>query len=134
VKEKTPDVFAVTVAVAAPVNFTVAPDPPDPLIVPVTVKVCVELKLAVLLAPLIVTAWLVGVKTKLALVGVTVYEPFGTEKLYTPDAFAVVVTIVAPVNVTVAPDPPVPLIVPLIVKVCAELKLAVLFAPLIVTA
>jgi hypothetical protein len=72
VKVKTPDVFAVTVAVAAPVNFTVAPEPPDPLIVPVIVKVDVVLKLAVLFAPLTVTAWLVGVKAKPALVGVTV--------------------------------------------------------------
>jgi hypothetical protein len=30
VKVYTPDVFAVTVAVAAAVNFTVAPDPPAP--------------------------------------------------------------------------------------------------------
>jgi hypothetical protein len=49
--------------------------------VPVIVKVCAELKFAALLAPLTVTAWLAGVKTKPALVGVTVYEPFTTVKL-----------------------------------------------------
>ena len=43
-------------AVAAPVNFTVAPDPPPPLIVPVIVKVCAELKFAVAFAPFTVTA------------------------------------------------------------------------------
>ena len=74
--------MAVTVDVDVPVNFTVAPLPPVPLMVPVIVKVCAaELKFAVLLAPLTVTAWLAGVKTKPALVGVTVYEPFTTVKL-----------------------------------------------------
>ena len=37
-----PDVFAVTVAVEAPVNATVAPLPPEPLIVPEIENVCVE--------------------------------------------------------------------------------------------
>ena len=75
----TPEEFAVTVAVAVPVNFTVAPDPPAPLIVPVIVKVCTaELKFAVAFAPFTVTAWLVGVKVKPVFVGVTVYEPFVT--------------------------------------------------------
>jgi hypothetical protein len=56
VKVKTPEVFAVTEAVAAPVNVTVAPDPPVPLMVPVIVKVCAVLKFAVALAPFNVTA------------------------------------------------------------------------------
>ena len=73
VKLYTPEVFAVTLAVFAPVRFTVAPDPPVPLIVPLNVKVCAaEEKFAVALAPLIVTAWLVGVITKPDVVGVTV--------------------------------------------------------------
>jgi hypothetical protein len=47
--------------------------------VPVIVKVCAtELKFAVAFAPLTVTVWLPGVKTKPVLVGVTVYEPFAT--------------------------------------------------------
>jgi hypothetical protein len=65
-------VFAVTLAVFAPVRFTVAPEPPAPLIVPLNVNVCAEVKFAVALAPLIVTAWLVGVITKPTFVGVTV--------------------------------------------------------------
>jgi hypothetical protein len=78
----TPDVLAVTVAVDVPVNFTVAPLPPAPLIVPVIVNVCAaELKFAVAFPPFTVTAWLVGVKTKPVLDGVTVYEPFTTVKL-----------------------------------------------------
>ncbi len=53
----TPEVFAVTLAVLAPVRFTVAPDPPAPLMVPLNVNVCAtEEKFAVALAPLIVTA------------------------------------------------------------------------------
>ena len=63
-------------SVAAPVSFTVAPDPPAPLIVPEIVKACADVKFAVLFAPLTVTAVLVGVNTKPALLGVTVYEPF----------------------------------------------------------
>ena len=71
--------LAVTVAVAAPVSLTVAPDPPAPLMVPVIVKVCTaEVKLAVALAPLTVIVWLAGVKVKPVFVGVTVYEPFVT--------------------------------------------------------
>jgi hypothetical protein len=55
-------VFAVTVAAAVPVNFTVAPEPPVPLIVPVIVKVgTAELKFAVEFAPFTVTARLAGV-------------------------------------------------------------------------
>ena len=64
--------MVVVVAVAAPVKVTVAPDRPEPLIVPLMVKACAELKFAVLFAPLIVTAWLVGVMIKPVLLGVTV--------------------------------------------------------------
>jgi hypothetical protein len=72
VKVNWPELFAVTVAVEVPVNFTVAPEPPLPLMVPLRVKVCAEEKFAVALAPLIVTAWLGGVITKPDFVGVTV--------------------------------------------------------------
>jgi hypothetical protein len=73
VKLYTPEAFAVTLAVLAPVRFTVAPDPPAPLMVPLNVNVCAaEEKFAVALAPLIVTARLVGVMGKPDFVGVTV--------------------------------------------------------------
>jgi hypothetical protein len=73
VKLYTPEAFAVVLAVLAPVRFTVAPEPPLPLIVPLNVKVCAaDEKFAVALAPLIVTARLVGVIVKPDLVGVTV--------------------------------------------------------------
>jgi hypothetical protein len=69
----TPEAFAVVVAVAAPVSFTVAALPPGPLIVPVMLNLCTELKLTVKLDVLMVTLWLAGVKTKPpALLGVTV--------------------------------------------------------------
>lgn len=82
-----------------------------------------------------VTVWLAGVMIYPALLGVTVYEPFVRPlKVYAPEAFAVVVAPEVPFRVTVAPLPPVPLMVPLMVKVCAaELKFAVALAPLIVT-
>jgi hypothetical protein len=52
----------VVLAVAAPVSLTVAPLLPVPVMVPEMVKVCTaELKLAVTLAVLSVTARLVGV-------------------------------------------------------------------------
>jgi len=55
--------------------------------------------------------------------------------VYAPEDFAVVVAVADPVSLTVAPEPPVPLMVPVMAKVCtAELKFAVLLAPLIVTA
>ena len=73
VKVNWPEPFAVTVAVFVPVNFTVAtPWPPFLLMVPLRVKVCAEEKFAVALAPLIVTARLVGVIAKPDFVGVTV--------------------------------------------------------------
>ena len=61
-----------TLAVFAPVRFTVATEPPAPLIVPLSVNVCAEEKFTVAFAPLIVTAWLVGVIRKPDFVGVTV--------------------------------------------------------------
>lgn len=55
-----PEESAVTVAVAAPVNLTVAPEPL--LTVPDMEKVCtIEVKFAEVLAPFTVTALLVGV-------------------------------------------------------------------------
>jgi hypothetical protein len=48
----TPEAFAVTVAVDVPVNLTVAPLPPDPLIVPVIENVCGAVAVAVKFAPL----------------------------------------------------------------------------------
>jgi hypothetical protein len=99
------------------------------------VNVGVELKFAVAFAPFTVIAWFGGVKAKPLFVGVTVYEPFSTPvKVYTPDVLAVTVAVAAPVNFTVAPDPPVPPIVPVMVKVGAELKFAVVFAPFTVIA
>ena len=71
VNEYAPEAFAVTVAVAAPVNCTVAPLPPVPLMVPLIVNVSVA-KFAVAFALLIVTAALAGVKLKPVLLGVTV--------------------------------------------------------------
>ncbi len=65
--------MAVVVAVDVPVSLTVAPEPPVPLIVPLIVNVCaVEVKLAVTLAPLTVTARFVGVKVNPLLLGATV--------------------------------------------------------------
>jgi hypothetical protein len=75
-------------------------------------------KFAVAFAPLTVTAWFAGVKVKPVLLGVTVYEPFAMpEKVYAPEVSAVADAVAAPVNATVAPGPPAPLIVPEIVKV-----------------
>jgi hypothetical protein len=83
-----------------------------------------------------VTDWLVGVMMYPVLLGVTVYEPFARPlKVYAPEEFAVVVAVADPASLTVAPDPPVPVMVPVMVKVCtAELKFAVLLPPLTVTA
>ena len=58
-KVNVPVELAVTVAVAAPVSFTVAPEPP--LMVPEMEKVCTaDVKFAVAFAPLTVTVWLAG--------------------------------------------------------------------------
>jgi hypothetical protein len=128
-------VLAVTVAVEVPVSFTVAPFPPAPEIVPEMVNTCTaEVKFAVTLAVVIVTALFVGVNVYPDLAGVTVYAPATrVEKVYTPEEFAVVVAVAAPVRVTVAPFPPAPLIVPERVNTGAELKLAVTFAVVMVT-
>ena len=124
-------VLAVAVLLDAPVNWTVAPLPPAPLIVPLIVKFCAEVKFAVAFAPFTVAGRFGGVNEKPLLIGVTVYEPFANpENVYPPEAFAVTVAVDVPIRLTVAPLPPVPLIVPVIVKVCAmELKFAVAFAP-----
>ena len=66
-----PVVLAVVDAVDVPVNRTVAPFPPVPLIVPLIVYVTVA-KFAVAFALLIVTARLAGVNVKPVLLGVTV--------------------------------------------------------------
>ena len=49
--------------------------------------------------------------------------------MYAPAALAVTVAVDVPVNLTVAPLPPVPLIVPEIEKVCGAIAVAVKFAP-----
>ncbi len=60
----------------------------------------------VTLAPLSATCRLVGEKVSDAPLGVKVYEPFASpEKLYAPDASAVVVWFAAPLSATCAPDP-----------------------------
>jgi hypothetical protein len=69
VKLYAPDAFAVTVAADAPVNLTVAPEPPGPLIVPEIENVCgavaVDVKLMpVTLAALIVAACDAGLNVK----------------------------------------------------------------------
>jgi hypothetical protein len=126
-----PLVLAVNVWLDDPVNWTVAPLPPVPLIVPLIMKFCAVVKFAVAFAPFTVTDKLGGVNEKPLFVGVTVYVPFANpENVYPPKAFAVTVAVDVPLRLTVAPLPPVPLIVPLIMKVCAvELKFAVAFAP-----
>jgi hypothetical protein len=75
VKLKLPDPSAVTVALAVPLNVTVAALPL--LIVPKILQlIAVAVKFtAVALAPLIVTARFTGLKVKPVLLGVTVYEP-----------------------------------------------------------
>jgi hypothetical protein len=66
-----PDASALTLALAAPLNVTLAPLPP--VIVPEMLQVAVAVKLlAVTLAPLIVIVWLAGLMVKPLLLGVTV--------------------------------------------------------------
>ena len=84
-----------------------------------------------------VTLWLAALNVNPLLLGVTVYDPFANPvKLYPPEPFAVVVAEDVPLNVTVAPFPPLPLIVPEIVNVCGTAVDAtapnVTFAPLTV--
>ena len=76
-KVYTPEAFAVTVAVDVPVTLTVAPLPPDPLIVPVIENVCgavaVDAKFApVTLAVVIYSASDAGLNVKPVWLGVTV--------------------------------------------------------------
>ena len=111
VKLYTPEVFAVTLAVLAPVRFTVAPDPPAPLMVPLNVNVVpVPVKARPSAWPLLmVTDWLAGENDAPLADGVTVYVPFANplkEKL--PELFVVTVALEPPLKVTVAPAAPVP--------------------------
>jgi hypothetical protein len=51
-----------------------------------------------------------------ALLGVTVYDPFAKLlNVYAPEELAVVVAVAEPVSLTLAPEPPPPLMVPLMV-------------------
>ena len=70
-----PEVSAVVEALAAPLKVTV--DPLPPVIVPEMLQViAVAVKFtAFALAPLMVTAWLTGLKVKPDLLGVIMYEP-----------------------------------------------------------
>ena len=115
VKLYKPEASAVVLAVLAPVRFTVAPEPPAPLIVPLTVYVPA--------APanerpsawplLMVAVWFAGEKVAPLAVGVTVYVPLASplkEKL--PELSAVTVLFAAPLRVIVAPAAPVPERVP----------------------
>src|ERR1700742_2990510 len=68
-------------------------------------------------------------KVKPVWLGVTAYVPFAKPvKVYAPAAFAVTVAVDAPVNFTVAPLPPVPLMVPEIEEVCGAVAFDVKFA------
>ena len=56
--------------------------------------------------------------------------PFASPvNVYTPEAFAATVAVDVPVRLTVAPLPPVPLIVPEIEKVVGAVAVEVKFAP-----
>ncbi len=107
-----------TLAVLAPVRFTVAPEPPAPLIVPLTVNVpTAPVNERPSAWPLLMVAgWLAGEKVAPLAVGVTVYVPFARpskEKL--PKLSAVTVALPAPLSFTVAPAAPVPERVPAMV-------------------
>jgi hypothetical protein len=135
VKLYAPDALAVAVAVDAPVNLTVAPEPPDPLIVPEIENVCCVVALDVKLMPVTLAALTVatcdvGLNVNPVCVGVTVYAPFARPvKVNAPEAPAFVVAEPAPLRVIVVPEPPDPLIVPEIENVCAAVAVAVKFAP-----
>ena len=118
------------VAPAAPLRVTVAPLPPlVGVIVPEMLKVAAA-AFAVKLTPvtfavLIVADALVGVNVNPLWLGVMAYVPFASPlKVKAPDAFAVVVWLAAPLRVSVVPDPPVPLTVPVIVNVCGATAVA----------
>ena len=125
--------------------MTVAPLPPlAGVIVPEMLKVAAaaaEVKfMPVTFAVPIVADWLLGLKVKPLWLGVIAYVPFANpEKVKTPEAFAVVVALAAPLRVNVVPEPPVPLTVPEMENVCGavavEVKLTpVMFAAVIVSA
>src|SRR5579863_6845210 len=108
-----------------------------PEILQVGIAVAVKL-IPVRLAPLTVTAWLVGLNVNPLLPGLTVYAPFTKfAKLKFPDASAVVVAVACPLNVTVAPLPPAAgLMVPEMVQVATEVAVKLIplaLAPLITT-
>jgi hypothetical protein len=109
-KLKLPDASAVVVALLVPLSVTVVPLPADEgLTVPERLQVwAVAVKVTPLtFAPLTVTARDKGLKLNPALLGVTVYGPLlSPEKLKLPDGSAVVVALLVPLSVTVAPLPP----------------------------
>src|SRR4051794_24559751 len=77
--------------------------------VPEIMKVgtAVAVKSAVTMAPLIVTARLVGVNVKPLFDGATVYDPLDRPlNVYRPDESAVTVAVAAPVRATNDPAPP----------------------------
>jgi hypothetical protein len=127
VKVYAPALFAVVVALAAPLSVTVAPLPPfTGLIVPEMLNVGAVCGVAVKFTPvtfarLTVTFWLTGLNVNPVLLGVSVYVPLGNPvKVYAPALLVVVVTLAAPLSVTVAPAPPVVgLIVPEMLNVSA---------------
>jgi hypothetical protein len=75
----------------------------------------------VMLADVIVAVCVLGLNVNPALLGVTAYVPAANPpKLYAPELLALVVALVAPLKVTVAPLPPVAgVTAPEIPKVCA---------------
>ncbi len=77
VKVKTPDAFAVVVALAVPLRLSVVPEAPEPLTVPVMEKVCGAVAVAVKLAPVMLAVEIVsgseaGLNVKPVWLGVTV--------------------------------------------------------------
>jgi len=113
-----PELLAVVLALAGPLNVSVDPLPPAVgLIVPEMLKVwkAVAVKFSpVTLAPLRVMLWTMGLNVKPVRLGVTAYVPFANPlKVKLPELLAVVVALAAPLKVTVVPLPPVAgLIVP----------------------
>jgi hypothetical protein len=109
-KVKAPEELALVLAVDAPVSMIVAPLPAVPT-EPVMLQVCaVAVKVGtVTFAPSTVTAAPVGLNVYPARVGVTVYDPFTRpERVYAPEASAVVAAVDAPLRVIVAAPPEVP--------------------------
>ena len=108
-KLKLPDALAVVVALLVPLSVMVAPLPADAgLIVPERLQVCAATAkfTPVTFARFMFADCDKGVKLKPALPGVTVYGPLPSpEKVKLPDASAVAVALLVPLNVTVAPLP-----------------------------